>query len=342
MRLKNLSAKIKIPNFLNKKLKIKKINQIYKRFENTLNINDNYIVAVSGGPDSMALAYLSKIYSLKKKLISKFFVIDHKLRPNSSKEAQLVKKVLKKNFINAEILKIHGKKPLKGIQSFARDKRYKLLFKQCDKYSIKNILLGHHSGDLIENFFIRLTRGSGLKGLISLEKTSTIGTKNLIRPLFNQKKEDLIFISRKVFDFYIDDPSNEDEKFLRIKIRKFIKELNKNGLDEQKLLLTLKNLRLSDNVINFYVKKNFEKNTFFIKKDNKLILNLDFFRQPHEIIFRSLSEAVKLVGKKYYFARGRKLDNVINDFFYKKFFKITLGGCIIEKFNQTLVITKER
>ena len=53
MSLKNLSAKIKIPKLLQNKLKNNKINQIYKRFENTLNIEENYIVAVSGGPDSL-------------------------------------------------------------------------------------------------------------------------------------------------------------------------------------------------------------------------------------------------------------------------------------------------
>ena len=64
MSLKNLSAKIKIPKLLKNKLKNNKINQIYKRFEKTLNIDENYIVAVSGGPDSLALAFLAKIYAL--------------------------------------------------------------------------------------------------------------------------------------------------------------------------------------------------------------------------------------------------------------------------------------
>ena len=60
MSLKNLSAKIKIPKVLKDKLKNKKIGQIYKKFEKNLSINKNFIVAVSGGPDSLALAFLSK------------------------------------------------------------------------------------------------------------------------------------------------------------------------------------------------------------------------------------------------------------------------------------------
>ena len=91
MSLKNLSAK-------NKTLKLlqnRKINQIYKRFEKLLNINTSFIVAVSGGPDSLALACLAKIYSVKK-LTSKFFIVDHKLRAESTKEAKLVRHILKK------------------------------------------------------------------------------------------------------------------------------------------------------------------------------------------------------------------------------------------------------
>ncbi|MDC3008502.1 tRNA lysidine(34) synthetase TilS, partial [Candidatus Pelagibacter sp.] len=68
MSLKNLSAKIKIPKVLKNKLNNKKIGQIYKKFVKAVNINENFIVAVSGGPDSLALAFLSKIYSIQKKL----------------------------------------------------------------------------------------------------------------------------------------------------------------------------------------------------------------------------------------------------------------------------------
>ena len=111
MSLKNLSAKNKIPKLLNSKLNNKKINLIYKRFEKSLNINDNFIVAVSGGPDSLALAFLAKIYSIKKKLFSKFYIVDHKLRPESTKEAKDVKKILHQHSINADILTWQGKKP---------------------------------------------------------------------------------------------------------------------------------------------------------------------------------------------------------------------------------------
>ena len=80
------------------------------------------------------------------------------------------------------------KKSFSNIQSAARKKRFQLLFSKSDKFNINDILLGHHQDDLIENFFIRISRGSGLKGLISLSKKSKILNKNIHRPLLDQKK----------------------------------------------------------------------------------------------------------------------------------------------------------
>ena len=341
MSLKNLNATIKIPKLLKKNLNNFRIKKIYNSFEKSFTIKENFAVAVSGGPDSLALAFLAKIYSLKYKIVSKFFIVDHRLRSESTKEAISVKNLLKKNSINAEILTWYGKKPKKNIQSIARHKRYDLLVKRCQKLKINNIIIGHHQDDLLENFFIRIFRGSGLKGLISLKSKNRVSNINILRPLLYQKKEDLVFLSKKVFDFYIKDPSNKDEKFLRIKIRKLMKEFEKSGIDKSKFISTIKNLKHSNSVVDFYMMKNLSENRFFSKIENKIVLNNNFFNQPHEIIFRSFSDSIKIIGKRYYSARGKKLDSIINKIKDHTFFKGTLGGCIIEKVNQTVIITKE-
>ena len=342
MSPKNLSAKNRIPKILIKKLNNKKINKIYKQFEKSLSINEKFAVAVSGGPDSLALAFLAKIYSINNSVASKFLIVDHKIREESTREALSVKKLLKDHSISAKILTWNGKKPNSNIQSSARKKRYELLFKECDKLKINNILLGHHQDDLFENFFIRLLRGSGLKGLITLGLKNKIDNKNLIRPLIDQKKKDLEFISKYVFNFYVEDPTNQNEKYQRIRIRKLIKELQDNGLNKKKFADTIKNLKHSNNVIDFYVNLNLHKNSFFSYKSNKMTLGREFFQQSHEVVFRSFAEIIKLVGKKYYFARGKKLEKVISEIQNNTISKGTLGGCIIEKVNQTVIIYKER
>ena len=341
MSQKNSSAVIRIPKILQKKLNNKKISKIYRKFEKNLNLNNNFAVAVSGGPDSLALAILAKIYAVKKKLISKFFIVDHKIRKESSQEAKLIRRKLSSVGINSQILIWKGKKPTKNLQSLARKKRYELLIANCNKSKIENILLGHHEGDVIENFFIRILRGSGLKGLISFDKEARVNNINLFRPLLDQKKDDLIFIAKSVFNFYVKDPSNENDKFQRIRIRKLLNELENNGLEKKKFIKTIQNLKYSNEAIDFYVKKNLEKNASFLSKKKQLVLNELFFKQPYEIIFRGFSESIKFISNNYYPARGKKLDRIIKDIAKKYSFKSTLGGCIIKKVNQTVIITKE-
>ena len=341
MSLKNLSVKIKIPRVLKNKLNNKKISQIYKKFTKSISINENFIVAVSGGPDSLALAFLSKIYSIQKNLKVKFYIIDHKLRSESTNEAKYVKKILNKFQINAEILFWQGIKPKSNIQSVARTKRFELLISKCKKLGVTNILLGHHQEDLIENFFIRILRGSGLKGLISLSRKTKLQNVTILRPLINQKKEDLVFISKKVFDFYVKDPTNNDEKFQRVRIRKLLKGLKNDGLDQKKFIKTIDNLKKSNDVVNYYVKKNLENNSFFSHTKKHLILNDKFFKQPYEIVFRSLSDSLNFVSKNYYSVRGKKIDKMIKDIQKSSFSRITLGRCLIEKVNQTVIISKE-
>ena len=216
-----------------------------------------------------------------------------------------------------------------------------MLIANCNKFEIENILLGHHEDDVLENFFIRILRGSGLKGLISFDKEVRIDQINLLRPLLDQKKDDLIFIAKHVFNFYVKDPSNENELFQRVKIRKLIDKLQKNGLDKKKFLNTIKNLKYSDKAIKFYVNKNLKENTHYSPKENDYTINIDFFKQPHEIVFRSLTFIINVIGGKYYSPRGKKIDSIINKINNKELSKVTLGGCIIEMQHETVIISKE-
>lgn len=341
MSPKNLNATNKTHKFLFNKLKDKRTLQIYNKFENNLNINKNFIVAVSGGPDSLALSFLTKIYSIKKSLDVRYFIVDHKLRNNSTSEAKNVQKNLKTFLINLNILTWKGIKPKKNIQSIARDKRYELLINKAKKLKMNNILLGHHLDDLFENFFIRILRGSGLNGLISLDKKTQNNNINIIRPLLNFKKKDLIYISKYIFGFFVEDPSNEDDKFKRVKIRSFLKNLETEGLDKKKFLLTINNLKFSNETIKFYTKKNLLQNTYFSEKKKLIILKESFFHHSAEVIFRSFTDVIKIVGKKYYPVRGKKIDSIIQLINNKSYFKVTLGGCVIKKINQTVIVSKE-
>jgi tRNA(Ile)-lysidine synthase len=113
MSLKNLNVSKKTHKFLLDKLKDSRTLQIYKKFEINLPVKKNFVVAVSGGPDSLALSFLAKIYSIKKSIDIKYFIVDHKLRKNSTLEARSVQKKLKNFSIKLNILTWKGAKPKK-------------------------------------------------------------------------------------------------------------------------------------------------------------------------------------------------------------------------------------
>ena len=341
MSLKNLSVKNKIPDQYNIKFRNKRVNQIYNKFENSFKVDKNFIVAVSGGADSLALAFLTRLFSFKNNLNPKYYIVDHQLRKGSTIEANKVKKILKSLNINSQILTVRSKKPQNNIQSFARKKRYDLLFSKCKKLKINNLVLGHHMDDLFENFFLRMVRGSGLKGLVSLGEITQIQNINLLRPLIKFDKKDLLFVSKFVFKFYVDDPSNYNTKFNRIRIRNFIDRLKLIGLNKKKFQLTIENLKSSDKTIRFYVERNKKVNSKVNMRKKELILKEDFFDNSYEVVFRSLTDLIYFIGKKQYPVRGKKIDNLLNKIKKRRLFKETLGGCVIKMINRTVILTKE-
>ena len=107
------------------------------------------------------------------------------------------------------------------------------------------------------------------------------------------------------------------------------------------VITTIKNLKHSNNVVDYYDNENLKKNTFFSSKKKKIIIKTEYFNQPFEVILRSLSESIKLIGKRGYSVRGKKLAKIISKIENNRFYKQTLGGCIIEKVNQTIILSKE-
>ncbi len=347
MKKKSLSAKKKIHNKLLTYLKNPTISRIYKEFQNfnKLNLNKfNFSVAVSGGSDSLALAYLSKCYSISNNVKVKYYHVNHKLRKESSLEAKKLKILLKKFDINCKILNWNGKKPKSNIQSIARSKRYELIRKECLKDKNHFIFIAHHLDDLYENFVIRLLRGSGLKGLVSFNqfKTSYDNNLKIVRPLINFTKKDLNFISTRVFKFKFEDPSNKNTDFKRIRIRNLINNLKLEGMNLEKLRLTINNLSDSNLTISYFVEENIKSNSKYFSQKKHYILNSSFFNQPHEIIFRSLIDLIRKIGKKYYPPRGKSISQLLLKFKSGEIKKINISGCILEKIDNSFIIYKEK
>ena len=324
-------------------LKDKKILNLYSKLKKTLSRNKNsrlFTVAVSGGPDSMALAGLSSILMKENKNKVFFALVDHGIRKDSNREAKQVKKLFEKNSIKLEILK-NKKKIFKNIQKNAREVRYDLLSKFCKKNKVKYLLTAHHQDDQIETFFIRLSRGSGVEGLSSMsEKTKLQYGINLVRPFLDSNKKELSYIAKQIFGKTFKDPSNNNERFLRTNIRNLKKILEEKGLNPQRIASSIRNISLTKDAINFYVIKSMKKLVKFKKAETVLNL-IDFKKEPKEVKFRIINNIVKKRANTYYPPRSYKVVNLINRFESNKLKKCTLGGCLFEKRKNLLHVSKE-
>jgi len=321
----------------------KDLSIIFQNFKNKLdNLNKkSYAIAISGGPDSLALAALTKAYSYTKKTKFRYVLVDHNIRKNSAQEAKQVKNLLKRNKINLKII-LNKKKITKNIQGLARKIRYEILSNYCKRNEINTLLTAHNLEDQVETFLIRLSRGSGLKGLAAMNSLSKINNKiNLYRPLLDTKKKYLEKISRNTFGKYFKDPSNKNLKYLRTKVRNLKKPLKNSGIEYEQIIKSINNLASSKDTLDGYFKKIFKD---VIKKKNKeILINFNKFKKYNkEIKIALINESIKRIKKNYYSIRSKKVYNLIKSIEKINFKKSTLGGCafVVKKDYLSLKIEK--
>ncbi len=323
-----MSKKNSSVNLKNGFKNFKDLSYIFQNFKNKLDrLNEkSYTVAVSGGPDSLALAALSKAYSHIKKTKFSYVLVDHNIRKNSSKEAKQVKNLLKKKNLNLNII-LNKKKITNNIQGKARNVRYEILSNYCKRNKINTLLTAHNLEDQVETFFIRLSRGSGLKGLSAMKALSTIDKINLYRPLLDTKKKFLVKISKNIFGKYFKDPSNKNYKYLRTKVRNLKKPLEKSGIAYEQIIKSINNLALSKATLDSYFKKIFQD--IITKTKKEILINLDKFNSlNNEIKIAIINESIKKLKNNYYDPRSKKVENLIKNIKKSNFKKSTLGGCI--------------
>jgi tRNA(Ile)-lysidine synthase len=204
------------------------------------NITFPIAVAVSGGPDSMALLLLAQQWAQRHKGSVVALTVDHGLRPNSAQESEQVHAWATKRGIHHETLKWEGPKPSSHIQEKARNARYHLLLSWCKDNQVSTLLLGHHQQDQEETFWLRLTGGSGLEGLTGMKESSRREGVTLLRPLLGVCKESLKQILKAEGQDWIEDPSNHHPHFFRGKLREV---LQNEGLSTSRVIKTMTKLQ---------------------------------------------------------------------------------------------------
>jgi len=180
-------------------------------------------VAVSGGADSMALVLLADRWARARGGEAISLTVDHRLRAASSSEALQVVRWLAERGIACRrlIWRRPAGRPTSALQAKAREARYRLLLDWCRRHSILHLALAHHAGDQAETVVMRLARG-GLDGLAGMPAVASRDGVRLIRPLLALAPHRLQSTLLAAGQPWIEDPSNRDEAYERIRWRKRI------------------------------------------------------------------------------------------------------------------------
>lgn len=175
----------------------------------------HYGVAVSGGPDSMALLWLMATLLPGQVWAA---TVDHGLRKGSDQEARMVASFCSREHIPHSTLRPAA--PIKGsLQAAARAERYHLLDQWRGANALSHILTAHHADDQLETIVMRLNRSSGVGGM------SAIRSRNgaVMRPLLHWRRSDLVGIALENDLPFVDDPSNSNNRFDRARLRQALK-----------------------------------------------------------------------------------------------------------------------
>jgi tRNA(Ile)-lysidine synthase len=195
------------------------------------------VLAVSGGPDSIALMWLAARWrrDLRRgpRLIA--VTVDHGLRAEAAREARDVKRLARALDLPHRTLRWTGTKPNTGLPAAARSARYRLLAQAARQSRATHILTAHTRDDQAETLLMRLLRGSGIAGLAAMGRESERDGLLLARPFLNVSKSQLVATLKKAKLDFADDPSNRDTNFTRPRIREVMPVLAAEGGDARSL-----------------------------------------------------------------------------------------------------------
>ncbi|ADE29553.1 tRNA lysidine(34) synthetase TilS [Rickettsia prowazekii] len=318
---------------------------LYEKFEyNINNLIGNFglskiAIAVSGGSDSISLLYLANIWARKNNIELFVISVDHNLRPQSKQENYYIHTIssnLNRKYYN---LSFDHQNNFSNLQERAREGRYDLMTNLCLELDVLVLLTAHHEDDYVENFCLRLERNSGIFGLSS-SNIHWYNNIQIIRPLYNIPKSELVeyLVNHKIKWF--EDESNLSDKYRRniirqklfkeenyIKAEISLQQLKTNKLIEDELKPALisaiaEAVKIFEYGFTFLDLVKFDKFLNEVKAQIINFLLIMISGQSRSARFYSIAHILKLISQD------------IN-------FKNTVHGCVIKRIQNELLIYRE-
>jgi tRNA(Ile)-lysidine synthase len=309
------------------------------------------ILAVSGGADSMAMLHLAAHWAKRhpkkgRKLVAA--TVDHGLRPESGREAQWVSEQSRAMGLVHEVLTWEGPKPSTGVQDAAREARYRLLSALAQRYRSSGpvaIVTAHTEDDQAETFLMRLARGSGLGGLAAMSASRPLARDagcRLVRPLLAIPGARLRATLRVAGLDWLEDPSNDCDRFERVRLRKAKAVLAALGLAPEKIALSARRLERARAALDAAAAR--------LQTDARLDLHdgtyasLDartFVDAAEEVRVRLLAHLIAAFGGQSEPARLAKLESLLARLAEPEVRPTTLGGAIVQRRAGEIIVHRE-
>ena len=301
-------------------------------------------LAVSGGSDSTALMYLVHRWRAETgERVPEISVltVDHGLRPASADEARAVAKAARTLGLAHRTLRWDEGKPASGLQAAAREARYGLLSRWCRENGAGCLLVGHTLDDQAETVLMRLAHGSGVEGLAGMAEWRDLDGVMLYRPLLGETRGSLRAMLDEAGIAYVDDPSNEDERFERVRVRKALASGALAGLDVRQIVRSAERLREASEAIDHYTDRLVARHGRlhlggFAEIDGDALADA-----PVATRRRVLERALRVVGGNAYPPRTEVLSEICERLGRGELIDVTLGGCRLVSWKGALVIARE-
>ncbi|MCR9212134.1 MAG: tRNA lysidine(34) synthetase TilS [Proteobacteria bacterium] len=309
----------------------------------TLASGNKVAVAVSGGSDSMALALLAAEWGVAQGQEVVALSVDHGLRTSSAEEAQQVTDWLASRKIETHILQWKGPYSKTGIQAAAREARYSLMADFCRKRDFDTLLLGHQMEDQAETLLMRLSKGSGLDGLSSIQRSTQRGNIKLLRPLLKFERRQLREFLAERGQAWIEDPSNDNPKFTRTHLSPILNALqNLPGSEADALALSAKRLGRAANALNQIAEDRFQEFCQVSPFGFVRVSDLALRNCPEEIGLRLLSRSISTVSGQVGHIKLSSLEKLYDRCLLKNSsISETLSGCEVFKTGDDWVVCRE-
>ncbi|WP_152563317.1 tRNA lysidine(34) synthetase TilS [Ruegeria halocynthiae] len=283
-------------------------------------------VAVSGGGDSVALMHLLHEIAQYEQVELLVATVDHGLRPEAPAEAARVAEQAAHLRIPHETLRWQGWDGAGNLQDQARQARYDLLTNWAHRHAVGAIVLGHTADDQAETFLMRLGRASGVTGLSGMPDTRDYDGVSLLRPMLGITREQLRQYLSECGVEWIEDPSNHDLRFDRIKAREALSGLDVLGITAKSLTRVAQNLAQAREALARYTQDSARK-IAVVDSGDIYIERRGFEALPNEIQRRMVVGIIAWIAGQGYPPRQSSLDQALAA--VQEGRTLTLAGCLL-------------